>query len=227
MLANTHSSCLPRWGRAPDAQSKLQSKPFEPSRLSGTCALCGIQADCGMEKHTDGHGTRLLCPYCHGCLHLQEVSSARTGLIVWAPGISQARLNALTAAIFILRAQAMHRDDENLKALAGMGAELMSQLHADLRTPLLQYLVDGKYPLQKRTTSTLDPADPVVLSKALEGKTLEPNALHGFRLLYGIRAFHGLSAHPRWASMLLGHPDIQSCLEARPVTDQQEPVNGA
>lgn len=171
-----------------------------------------------MERHVDiMHGNRLLCPYCHGCLHLSEVSAARTGLIVWAPGISQARLNVVCAAIFILRAQAHGQPDQvNLQSLSEMGSELLGQLHADLRVPILQYLVEGKYPLQKRTTSTLDPADPIVLAKAMEGLKIDPAATHGFRLLYGIRAFYGLSSNPKWASILMDRPEIQTCLVASP-----------
>lgn len=210
VLANSSSPCTPLWGRKP---GPAKNGVFAVSSLGGTCVYCGISAPCGMEHHTDEKTGRkvTVCPYCHGCLHLQEVSYVRAGTLIWAPSITQEALNLFCAGHFIFRT--FDREQaQQYQSLVKASEMTFEHLNKDLRASLKTYLTGEAFPLKKVSSCSLDPLDPLVLAKALNDGEAGSTGVDGIRVIYTLRAFIGLSRTARWRQAFLGQPALAQCL---------------
>lgn len=96
----------------------------------GTCQGCGVTLPDSMEKHVDflTAETRLLCPFCHLCEHIDEAAELRAGYIGYMPNISQEQINLFTYCYFILKY--LLEADENLPE------KVKEQLRAFAKRPI-------------------------------------------------------------------------------------------
>jgi len=88
---------------------ELKQKLFERDHCR--CQFCGFVS----QKYQDIHfingnqgdqrpeNMRTCCIFCHQCFELDRVGSMRSGVLVWAPEISQAALHHLARAIYVAR----------------------------------------------------------------------------------------------------------------------------
>lgn len=65
-----------------------------------TCEYCGISADAGMTRENNSAESFDICPLCYASKHLDYAGLKKTGIIIWLPEISQAKLNLLVTTIF-------------------------------------------------------------------------------------------------------------------------------
>lgn len=91
------------------ALTELKQKVFQ--RDNFTCKCCGFVSQKYQEVHhlnnnpADNRESNLatVCIFCHQCFNLEKVSEMRSGVLIWLPEISQARLNHLARAIYVAR----------------------------------------------------------------------------------------------------------------------------
>lgn len=211
-LANSHAPCVPRWGNG----ATSSQRGFVVNKRSGQCSYCGIQAPCGMEVHVGSDGkNQVVCPLCHGCLHLRDVSYVRGGTVIWAPAITQAQLNLFTAAHVILQT-AGREACSPYHQVAKVTGDIFTRMQGELPGALQKYLSNGAE-IPAKSVSSLKPVDPIVLAKAIDGhheKGSPSPRLDGLRLLYAPRLFVPLSMQSGWQSLLLDHSAIADLIAA-------------
>lgn len=136
----------------------LKQKIFE--RDQHTCQCCGFKAQKYQEVHhinsnkNDDRESNLttLCIFCHQCFHLENVNTMRSGVLIWLPEITQARLNHIARAIYVARisqgpmAEAARK---TLDILMARREEVKNRLGTDdpyiLASVLQDYLGDKHY----------------------------------------------------------------------------------
>lgn len=89
--------------------TELKNRIFE--RDNYTCRFCGFHSKKYQEIHflnrntTDFSEKNMVtaCIFCHQCFNLDEVSTMRSGVLLWLPEIDQARLHHIARAIYVAR----------------------------------------------------------------------------------------------------------------------------
>ena len=136
----------------------IKQKIFE--RDKHTCQCCGFEAQKYQEVHhitsnkNDDRESNLttLCIFCHQCFNLENVNTMRSGVLIWLPEITQARLNHIARAIYVARisqgpmAEAARK---TLDILMARREEVKNRLGTDdpyiLASVLQDYLGDKHY----------------------------------------------------------------------------------
>lgn len=97
---NSASSLIPK-----DLKQKILD------RDNHVCRCCGFQAKKYQEvlckngntlDHSEGN-LFSVCIFCHQCFHLDDVSTMRSGVLLWLPEIKQTDLHHIARAIYVAR----------------------------------------------------------------------------------------------------------------------------
>src|SRR5262249_9536517 len=97
-----------------------------------TCRYCGftsrqfqkaIPKDWGMSDPREGELVTA-CLFCEQCFALETVANMVSGALIWLPEITQAELNHMTRAIYVMRA-AGESAPENIRASADRAFEIL------------------------------------------------------------------------------------------------------
>ncbi|MCD8497297.1 MAG: HNH endonuclease [Alphaproteobacteria bacterium] len=160
---------------------ELKNKIFE--RDNYTCRACGFHSKKYQEIHhvnsnLDDYRPGNLattCIFCHQCYNLDRVPVMRSGVMVWLPEISQARLHHIARAIYVARisqgdmAEAARK---SLDILMGRREEVKKRLGTDdpytLSMILRDYLSEKHYyyRAQKLEGIRLFPLDRRIIKEA-------------------------------------------------------------
>jgi intracellular multiplication protein IcmJ len=119
---------------------ELKQKIFE--RDDFTCQCCGFQSKKYQEIHHKNHNPAdfsednllTVCIFCHQCFCLENVSSMKSGVLIWLPEIDQAMLHHLARAIYVARisqgpvAEAARK---SLDIIMGRREEATRRVHTD------------------------------------------------------------------------------------------------
>lgn len=87
----------------------LKKKILE--RDGNTCQCCGFTSKKYQDIHFINHNKfdhqdrnlATICIFCKQCFNLQDVSTMRSGILIWLPEIPQAMLHHITRAIYVAR----------------------------------------------------------------------------------------------------------------------------
>jgi intracellular multiplication protein IcmJ len=101
----------------------IKQKIFE--RDHHTCKSCGFIAKKYQDVHFLNHNRFdkseknlvTLCIFCAQCFNLEDVSTMRSGFLIWLPEIDQARLHHMARAIYVARISQGPMADAARKAL--------------------------------------------------------------------------------------------------------------
>lgn len=137
---------------------EIRQKIFE--RDGQTCRCCGFKSAKYQDIHfINGLNTDLraenmatACIFCHQCFNLDEVSTMRSGVLVWLPEIDQTQLHHIARAIYVARiAQGPIADAarRSLDVLMHRREEMRNRLGTDdpfiLATVLKDYISQKAY----------------------------------------------------------------------------------
>ena len=89
--------------------AELKQKIFE--RDNHVCQCCGFQSAKyqdihfmnGLSSDTRPENMVTTCIFCHQCFNLDEVSTMRSGVLVWLPEVTQAQLHHISRAVYVAR----------------------------------------------------------------------------------------------------------------------------
>lgn len=138
--------------------NELKQKIF--TRDDHTCQSCGFVSQKYQEIHflnsnkNDHREANLatVCIFCHQCFNLENVSSMRSGVLIWLPEMDQTRLNHIARAIYVARISQGPMADaarKSLDILMGRREEAKNRLGTDdpyiLSEVLQDYLGDKHY----------------------------------------------------------------------------------
>lgn len=130
-----------------------------------TCQCCGFQARKYQEilckngnifDHSESN-LQTVCIFCHQCFYLNDVSTMRSGVLLWLPEIKQTDLHHIARAIYVARisqgpiADAARRA---LDALMKRRESIRDRISTDdpyiLASVMKDYLTDGHYSLRDK-----------------------------------------------------------------------------
>ncbi len=88
---------------------ELKNRIFERDKF--TCRFCGFTSKKYQEIHflnqnPQDHTEKNLstaCIFCHQCFNLEEVSTMKSGVLLWLPEIDQTQLHHIARAIYVAR----------------------------------------------------------------------------------------------------------------------------
>lgn len=160
---------------------ELKQKIFE--RDSYVCSCCGFQSKKYQEVlHANGNivdnseaNLKTVCIFCHQCFHLDDVSTMRSGVLLWLPEIKQTDLHHIARAIYVARiSQGPIADAARvaLDALMKRRESIRSRISTDdpfiLASVLKDYLTDNHYSTrsQKLEGVRLFPLDRRIIKEA-------------------------------------------------------------
>lgn len=128
-------------------------------RDENTCQCCGFKSlkyqevlciNGDNEDHSEDN-LATACIFCHQCFNMDQVSTMRSGVLIWLPEIEQERLHHIARAIYVARISQGPMADAARKALdaiMGRREEVKTRLSTDdpfiLATILKDYL-SGKH----------------------------------------------------------------------------------
>lgn len=142
---------------------ELKQKIFE--RDGYACRCCGFNSVKYQDIHFlngivgDVRAENMVttCIFCHQCFSLDEVSSMRSGVLIWLPEINQAKLHHIARAVYVARisqgpiADAARR---SLEVLMNRREEVRNRLGTDdpfiMATILKDYISGKSYELRER-----------------------------------------------------------------------------
>jgi len=137
---------------------ELKKKIF--ARDENTCRCCGFRAEKYQEIHfrnnnkADRRPGNLMttCIFCSQCFNLQDISTMRSGVLVWLPEIEQTQLHHIARAIYIARISQGPAADaarQSLDMMMERREEVKNRLDTDdpsvLATIFGDYLSDRQY----------------------------------------------------------------------------------
>lgn len=137
---------------------ELKQKIF--ARDEHKCQCCGFTSKkyqeiiFANEDHTDlsENNLKTACIFCHQCHNLDQVSTMRSGVLLWLPEISQADLHHIVRAIYVARISQGPIADAARRALDSLMQRrevVRSRIGTDdpyiLATVLKDYLTEGHY----------------------------------------------------------------------------------
>lgn len=141
----------------------LKNKIFE--RDGHSCRYCGFHSKKYQEVHflnndkTDHSEKNLVaaCIFCQQCFNLEDVSSMKSGTLIWLPEIEQADLHHIARAIYVARISQGPMADAARKALDALMArreEAKKRISTDnpyiLSLVLKDYLSPAQYDARER-----------------------------------------------------------------------------
>lgn len=142
------------------ARALAEITPKILKRDKNTCRFCGFKADKYQKiliLNQDPDDIRpanlaTSCIFCHQCFNLDQVSSMRSGALIWAPEITQSELNQIAKAIYVARISQGPMADaarKSLDILMGRREEAKNRLGSDdpyiLSMVLKDYLGNKSY----------------------------------------------------------------------------------
>ncbi|MGQ0527146.1 MAG: type IV secretion protein DotN [Alphaproteobacteria bacterium] len=195
--------------------TELKNKIFE--RDNHTCRFCAFHSLKYQEIHflnrnvADMSEKNLVtaCIFCHQCFNLDDVSSMRSGVLLWLPEIEQARLHHIARAIYVARisqgpvADAARR---SLDALMTRREEAKKRISTDnpyiLATVLRDYLGEKHYAARDARLKgvRLFPLDRRIIKEAELEFNQFPQILAYWRSKGGP---FGVKTPPQWPSVYL------------------------
>lgn len=100
-----------------------KSKIFE--RDNYTCQCCAFKSkkyqdilfENGNPADRSEKNLKTVCIFCHQCFHLEQVSTMRSGVLLWLPEIKQSDLHHIARAIYVARISQGPIADASRKAL--------------------------------------------------------------------------------------------------------------
>ncbi len=137
---------------------ELKNKIFE--RDQHKCQCCGFVSKKYQEINyrdsnpfnTDENNLTTVCIFCHQCFNIDQVSTMRSGVLLWLPEISQTDLHHMARAIYVARisqgpiAEAARRAlDALMKRREAVRARIGTDDPYILSIVLKDYLSDGHY----------------------------------------------------------------------------------
>tara|TARA_B100001989_G_C24541461_1_gene467829 strand:- start:1634 stop:2347 length:714 start_codon:yes stop_codon:yes gene_type:complete len=135
-----------------------KNKIFEKDNY--TCHCCGFKSKKyqdvlflnGDKTDTSEQNLKTTCIFCHQCFHLDEVSTMRSGVLLWLPEIKQSDLHHIARAIYVARISQGPIADAARKALDSLMKRrdvIRERIGTDdpyiLATVLQDYLNDNHY----------------------------------------------------------------------------------
>ena len=145
-------------GKGKPLSKEEKGKIFEKDKF--TCSCCGFKS----KKYQDvifknGDNTdksennlKTVCIFCHQCFHLEQVSTMRSGVLLWLPEITQSDLHHIARAIYVARISQGPIADASRKALDSLMKRrdvVRERIGTDdpyiLSTVLKDYLNDNHY----------------------------------------------------------------------------------
>ena len=125
---------------------KCQCCGFESKKYQEILFLNGRQDDVSESN------LKTVCIFCHQCNNLDQVSSMRSGVLLWLPEISQSDLHHIVRAIYVARISQGPVADAARRALDSLMQRrevVRSRIGTDdpyiLATVLKDYLTEGNY----------------------------------------------------------------------------------
>lgn len=160
---------------------ELKQKIFE--RDNYICSCCGFQSKKYQEVlHSNGNITdnseanlKTVCIFCHQCFQLDDVSTMRSGVLLWLPEIKQTDLHHIARAIYVARiSQGPIADAARvaLDALMKRRESIRARISTDdpfiLASVMKDYLTDNHYNTraQKLEGVRLFPLDRRIIKEA-------------------------------------------------------------
>ncbi len=141
--------------------TELKQKIFE--RDDQTCQCCGFKSAKYQDIHflngvtSDVRAENMVtaCIFCHQCFNLDDVSTMRSGVLIWLPEIEQTKLHHIARAVYVARisqgpiADAARR---SLDILMHRREEMRNRLGTDdpfiMATVLKDYISSKSYELR-------------------------------------------------------------------------------
>lgn len=139
-----------------------------------TCACCGFVSkkyqkilfkDRDM-RNKDMNNLITTCIFCHQCFHIDTVPQMKSGVLVWLPEISQARLHHIIRSVYVARIS-QGAMSENARKILELLMERRKEAEARLGT-------DDPYVLSTVMKDYLEDAHYAHANKKLEGVRLLP-----------------------------------------------------
>ncbi|MGN7437351.1 MAG: type IVB secretion system protein IcmJDotN [Alcanivorax sp.] len=130
------------------------------ARDEDTCQCCGFKSKKYQEiLFLDGNKSNLsednlktACIFCHQCFNLDQVSTMRSGVLLWLPEIKQSDLHHIARAVYVARISQGPIADAARKALDSLMQRreaVRARIGTDdpyiLATVLKDYLTEGHY----------------------------------------------------------------------------------
>ena len=192
---------------------ELRNKIF--ARDNNTCRCCGFHSKKYQEilflngdvTDTSPKNLATVCIFCHQCFHLDEVSTMRSGVLLWLPEVSQVQLHHIARAIYVARISQGAAADAARKALDTLmerREEVKKRIKVDdpyiLAMVLKDYLSMGQYKMRAKKLEgvRLFPLDRRIIKEAALEFNQFPQILAYWRSKDG--PFGG-KAPPQWLSI--------------------------
>lgn len=150
----------------------LKAKIFERDKFS--CRFCGFTSKKYQEVHFLNQNTRdhteknlvTACIFCHQCFNLEDVSTMKSGVLLWLPEIGQAELHHIARAIYVARISQGPVAEAARKAL-----DTLMTRREEVKTRIS---TDNPYILAMVLRDYLSPAHYALREKKLKGVRLFP-----------------------------------------------------